>query len=194
MSLLEIIKRLNWVDIVVVILFARICYVGVSSGVLFELFKLLGTVFATYLSLHYYAVLGRYSFAHLGIKLMPQGFLDVFAFILLAFTGYLILFLLRQIFVKYVKLEPAAGLHKWGGFVCGLFRGLLLISLILFVFLISPIGYFRSSVTSSFLGKAFSGPAPSTYAGIWNGAMSKFATGEKFNSAVPETLKAFDKK
>ena len=55
--IVEIIKQFNWVDIFVIILSVRVLYIAVKNGLPVELFKLLGTIAAIYLSLHYYTIL-----------------------------------------------------------------------------------------------------------------------------------------
>ncbi len=51
--LLNIIKQLNWVDIFVLIVLLRTAYISRKAGLPREFFKLLGTVLAIYLSLHF---------------------------------------------------------------------------------------------------------------------------------------------
>jgi membrane protein required for colicin V production len=180
---MDIFKEINWVDIFFVIILLRICYISIKNGMPIEFFKLLGAVAAAYLSLHYYTSLAFFLRDRF-IKNSPLELLNFASFIILAFAGYLALFLLRQIFFRLIKVEPVPGLNKWAGIIFGLSRGLLFLSLIVFVFALSPLGYMKKSVAASYSGKSIFKIAPRAYEVIWNGIFSKFATSEKFNSSV----------
>ena len=183
--ILNIIKQFNWVDIFVIILLFRICYIAIKSGFVVELFKFLGTVLAIYLSLHYYTALADLVTRYLFIKEnMPLEFLDFIAFIILVIIGYLVFVILRGVFSQLIKTEAAPNLNRWGGLVLGIVRGILFSSLIIFILVISSVSYFKNSAGNSYLGKRLFKVAPTTYTKLWNGLMSKFMTGEKFNQAI----------
>ncbi|MFA4984126.1 MAG: CvpA family protein [Candidatus Omnitrophota bacterium] len=180
---MDIFKQINWVDIFFLILLLRICYVSLKNGMPIEFFKLLGTIAATYLSLHYYVALASFLSNRFlkGASLQTLSFLS---FLVLAIAGYAAFFLLRQVFFKLIKVEPLPGLNKWAGVIFGLLRGLLFLSLVLLVFAVSPLGYLKKSAADSYSGKPIFKIAPRVYEVIWNGIFCKFATSEKFNSAV----------
>jgi len=194
-SLFDIFKQLNWADVVFLILFARTIYVATSSGLLSEAFKLPGTILAAYLSLHYYSALSHLINSRLGsTEEASVGLWALVCFVFLALTGYLFFVLLRYLFLRFVKIELAAGVQKWGGFFLGLIRACLLVSLIVFILLISPLGYFGGSARKSYTGKFFFSFAPATYSTLWNGVMSKFMSQEKYNVSVQNLRKAFEVK
>lgn len=186
--LLNIIKQFNWVDIFVIILLLRICYIAVKKGFTFESFKFLGTILAVYLALHYYTVLSDWFRGRLPAteERMPLEFLDFLFFVLLALLGYGIFFLLREALSRFIKMEAVPRLNKWGGLVLGAGRGILLASLVVYVLIISSIDYFKESAQQSYLGSRLFQVAPSTYTAIWNNLMSKFMTKEKFNKTILE--------
>lgn len=97
--------------------------------------------------------------------------------------------LLRRIFFKLVKMVAVSALNKWGGFVLGITRGFLFAGLVIFIFVISGIGYLKKSVTSSYSGKAIFKISPATYGWVFNGLVSKLVTGEKFNQAILDVEK-----
>lgn len=185
--ILNIIRQFNWVDIFVIILLFRICYIAIKSGFVVELFKSLGTVLAIYLSLHYYTALADLVTRYLSIKeSMPLEFLDFIAFIILVIIGYFIFVILRQVFSQLIKTEAAPNLNRWGGLALGIVRGILFSGLIIFILVISCVGYFKGSAQSSYLGKRLFKVAPTTYTKLWNGIASKFMTKEKFNQTILE--------
>ena len=186
--LLEIIRKLNWVDLVIIILLFRIGYVSLKNGFSLELFKLLGTAAAIYLSLHYYTfcsdwVGGRTPFLKRG---MPLEYLDFICFIALALLGYLIFMGLRFAFYRFIKLEAVPRLNKWGGLVLGAIRGSLLVSLITVALVTSTIGYLKESAVDSYFGRRLFRVAPAAYSWLWQSIFSKFAKGEKFNNTIFE--------
>ena len=192
---LGILKQLNWFDVVVLILLFRIGYIALRSGLPIELFKLLGTVLAIYLSLHYYTAGSDFIRSRFAAdKKMPLEFLDFLVFLGLAISGYLILVLLRSVFYRFLKLEAVDRLNKWGGFLLGIARGMLVSGLIIFMLVISSISYLRMSVRSSYLGIRFFKVAPNTYSWLWNNLASKFMAQEKFNKTILEVQDSFVKK
>jgi len=184
MALLNILKQCNWVDIFFVILLIRICYVAIKNGFSVELFKLLGTLSAVYLSLHYYIIFSNYIVGRIGEKFIPLEELDFFSFITLAILGYLIFMLLGKAFSSFIHMEAVPNLNKWGSLILGIIRSFLLVSLLIFIFVIAPGSYFRNSVNNSYSGKRLFKIAPATYTWVWNSIMSKFRTQEKFNETI----------
>ena len=187
--LLDIIKQFNWLDIIVVIILFRICYIAVKSGLLVELFKILGTLLAIYLSLHYYTMLSDFFRNRIAVKSLPLEFLDFLSFTVLAILGYLIFVSLRDLFYHFIKMEAVPQLSKWGGLILGMGRGILLGGLIIFMLMISSVSYLKNSVKDSYSGKRLFKVAPATYSALWDNLMSKFATKEKFNSTILEVQK-----
>lgn len=187
--LLDIIKQFNWVDIIVVIILFRICYIAVKSGLPVELFKILGTLLAIYLSLHYYTMLSDFFRNRIAVKSLPLEFLDFLSFTVLAILGYLIFVSLRVLFHRLIKMEATPQFNKWGGLILGVGRGILLGGLIIFMLIISSVSYLKNSVKDSYSGKRLFKVAPATYSALWDNLMSKFATQEKFNSTILEVQK-----
>jgi len=184
MALLDILKQFNWVDIFFVILLIRICYVAIKNGFSVELFKLLGTISAIYFSLHYYIIFPDYIIGRIGAKNIPLEYLTFFSFVVLAILGYLIFMILSKVFSRFIQMEAVPNLNKWGSLILGIIRSFLLVSLLIFIFVIAPGSYFRNSVNNSYSGKRLFKIAPATYTWVWNSIMSKFRTQEKFNETI----------
>ena len=99
--------------------------------------------------------------------------------------------LLRSIFLHLVKMEAVPTLSKWGGFILGLARGFLTVSLIIFALVISSVAYLNTSVKKSYSGPRLLNVTVNVYTGIWDNLMSKFMTKEKFNKTVTEVQKDY---
>ncbi len=192
--MLNIIKQINWIDIFVIILLVRICYIAGEHGLLLESFKFLGTLSAVYLSLHYYKGLSDSIQNSIGLEDPPTHLFNLFSVIILAIIGYGIFALLRKGFSKLVKMEAEAHLNRWGGLVLGIIRGFLFSSLIIFIFVVSDSEYLNKSVISSYSGEYVFKIAPATYSSLWNNFFSKFMPQEKLNEAIPELEKLESKK
>lgn len=192
--LLGMLKEFKWVDIFVVIILFRICYIAIKNGLSQEIFKFLGALLALYLSLHYYSSLSDFMARRLGLKSIDGLFLDFVSFVVLSILGYLILVIFRKVFWRFIKFEPVLELNKWGGFILGIGRGILAVSLALYIFVISPAGYFRHSVQNSYSGKKMFKIAPATYRWFWDRIVSKFMAAEKFNLRVSEVQKDLETK
>lgn len=182
--ILDIAKQFNWFDIVVVILFLRICYVGTKSGFLVELFKILGTVFAIYLSFHYFTVTSDLIKDSFPFKLSPIEFVDFLCFISLAILGYLVFLVLRMVILHFIKMEAIPKLSRWGGLFLGVWRSFLFTSLVVFILVISTFGYFKKSADTSYTAKFLFKIAPAVYSGLWNGFASKFMAKEELNQTA----------
>jgi len=190
--LFDIFKRLNWVDLVVIIAFVRICYVAFKTGFTIELFKLLGIIFAIYISMHYFT-----AFSDILVRRgattekVPLEFTDFISFLLLVIAAYLVFMFLRSVFYRFIKMEAAPNLQKWGGFVLGIFRAFFTIGLIIFMLVISSFTYTKDSVISSYTGRSSFKTAPATYSWIWYNLVSKFMNNEKFNKTILEIKEEF---
>ncbi len=182
----SIIKYINWVDICLVILLFRICYIAVKNGFPQEVFKIFGVVAAVYFPMHYYTVLAGAIRGVFGLQGNALGSLEFFIFVTLVVLIYLVFVVLQKLFSKALKVEALPTLNKWGGFILGLTRTLLLASLLMFILLLSGSGFFDKGVKESYSGKYVAGIAPAVYSSLWHGIFSKFFAGEKFNDNVLE--------
>lgn len=183
------VRQFNWLDIVVIIIFVRTVYIAVKNGFPVEIFKLAGTVFSIYVSLHYYTGLSDAFTNKLISNIFPVEFIDFISFLILTILGYFVFFVLRWIFFRFVKIETISMLNRWGGAFTGSIRALLLISLVMYGLMISSVSYLHDSVKRSYFGKPAFKFAPAVYSGMWNGILSKFITQEKLNPAIGEVEK-----
>jgi uncharacterized membrane protein required for colicin V production len=183
-NILDLSRQLNWVDIVVFIVFLRLSFISVKQGMGVEFFKFLGTFCGLYLSLHYYFSCAKYLSGWSASKDYPAVMLEFTAFAVLFFFGYLLFWSFRYLTFRFMTAEIDPQLSRWGGLAFGFLRALFLSSLLLFVFMLTKVEYFKNSVRYSFSGNAVSKVAPATYTFIWESIVSKLNFGEEYNSAV----------
>ncbi len=188
---MDIVKQFNWVDIFVIIILIRICYVSMKSGFSAEVFKLPGTVLAIYLAFHYYIGLGDIVRKYVSEEMVPLEFIDFICFVLLVLLGYLLFLILREAFSRFLKLEAVPLVNRWGGLVLGAGRGILLAGLVIFMLFISSADYFKESVKKSYSGTRLFKVAPLTYRVVLEDFIVKFFPDEKYNEVVSDIEQNF---
>ncbi len=192
--ILDIFNQTNFIDIIIVIILFRICYIAAKMGLAIEFFKFLGVIFATYVSLHYYTKVSDIIQRSLLPKGMPLEFADFVIFLVLAQVIYLGFVVIRNIFCHFIKLEAVPEISKFGGLLLGLIRGFLVVGLLVYTLSISSINYLTNSVKNSYLGSRAFLISPNTYSWLWNNIFSKFSATEKLNSTVTEVIDRFNSK
>ena len=181
---IDFLRQINWLDIFVLILLVRICYISIKNGLPVQLFWFLGSISAVYLSLHYYASFSAFLGKRFPSEWMPAEYWSLAAFVLLAIVGYFSFVLLQKLFSRYITLQATPRLNKYGGLVLGALRGILVVGLIIFLFSISSVAYLQNTVSHSYSGQHFFKVAPATYTWLWKNIMSKFMTSERSNADV----------
>lgn len=183
--MIDILKQFNWLDILLLVFFVRICVIASQKGLSVEIFKVLGTFFCIYLSFHYYSLFANAVYSLPFFKFMSFDLVDFACFLILVFAGYFVFILLRRLFGMLFKMEDTPGLfNKWTGFALGIIRGVLCCSLLVYILFISGSGYLQQSTRNSMFAKPIFNIAAETYHGIWNGLMSKMMPLEKINKSV----------
>lgn len=182
----EIVRQLNWVDVLIIIFALRICYVGISNGLLSEFLKSLGTLCAIYLSLHYYTLAADVLRNRFNLSAIPLRFLDFLCFIFISALAFLLFVLLHNVISHFVKTEEMPSLNKWGGFIFAVIRAYLFTALLTFALAVSSVGYLLKSVNNSYLGSKTVITAPAIYNSLWQGFFSKVMKNEEFNHMVLE--------
>ncbi len=168
----EAFQRINWVDVLIVILLIRTSYMGAKTGLSTEIFKMIGVLSALYFGIKYYPLIGSW----MGSKIsLPTEVSEGAAFLVLALISILSLKLMSFGLEKVVKITFADKLSKWGGFIIGLSRGGLILSILFMFFGIIQAGYLLKSVEErSLTGPFIQKIAPFTYQAITKASLSDF--------------------
>ncbi len=171
---MNILQRLNWIDLLVCGIFVRIIYAGMKAGLAAEFIKLMGLVFGSIIALHYYVSLNQ-------VFGMPPEFGYVFFFALL-----LTVFISSFKFVRdglFILIRPEAHplVDKWGSLLIAVFRGLLACSLIVIFLRLTGISYIQRMTTSAITGNIAARFAPSIYENTYEGMLKKLFPTERLN-------------
>lgn len=191
--ILNILKQFNWFDFLLIVIFIRTCLVALKRGFAIEIFKLLGTIVAIFLAFHYYTAVSDFLNERSFWEVVPLEFFDFLVFASLVVLGYLSILIIRFAILRMAKIEAISLLNKWGGLLIGLFRSLLLTSLVAFMLTISTISYLSSSVKDSYFGTKVIQVDISTYKTIWYGVYSKFFPNSRINPVIDEVMQILEK-
>jgi len=179
----EIVSNLNWLDIVIIILFLRMTYSGLMKGFPTEIFKIIGILIGAIFSLNYYPALG--ALINSKIKL-SQELVEFNSYLVILFSGIICLALLRDIVLKFVKIEAVSSLNKWGGIFLGLVRSAIVISAIFYSFLIINNEYLKTSLKKSYFSKNIIKIDAKIYEFTWQNLVIRFSPEEPFNKQAIE--------
>ena len=143
-NIMEILTKINWVDVLIVILIVRTSYVSLQDGLSHELLPLVGSVCMLIFSLHYYTKIAAFLY-YMGFTI-PMVFLDLVGFIA-AFVCIGLLFKLIKLFIdKIIKVSWHPLIERFGGLIAGVVRGAVLTSTILIIIVLIPLPYLQWSV------------------------------------------------
>lgn len=157
----EVFHRINWVDILVVILLFRTSYIGARTGLSEEIFRIIGILLGLFFSMKYYSALGTLLNTNISL---PQELINGITFFILILLSILSMKLVSLGLTKIVKLAFADKIDKWGGFIVGLFRGAVILSLLFTLFGIVQVDYLVKSVEErSLAGPYIKQMAPNVY-------------------------------
>ena len=157
----EYFLRLNWVDIIILILLLRTTYTGFTRGLGYEVLNLIGLIATVVIAIHNYKYLGTFFVNRLDL---PVEFSNFIGFLILAFGTVLVFRYIRNIFYRYLKVGIFPILERFGGLIFGFIRGCLLVSIVLLCLLLIPNSYIRGSIYHKSLGgMLFLKAAPTCY-------------------------------
>jgi uncharacterized membrane protein required for colicin V production len=181
----EIITRLNWVDILFLIIIIRIAYVGSRQGITVEIAKLVGLILSLVVAYHYYPALSNIVVSH---SPFPAGFANLICFVFVLVFVNLLFALFRQAVALIIKVESTHFLNTWGGLLLGALRAWIFCSVFIYILFISGFGYIEKSARQSYSASYFAKTAPAIYSFTFESIIGKFFPEEKINSAVFEVI------
>lgn len=159
---MELAARVNWVDILVVILMLRISYVAFRDGLSREIFSVLGSILIMLLAMHYYTVLGGYISRN--AMNMPIELANFISFLVLVAALGLLVRLLRVLLDKIVKVEWYPAIDKFGGLAVGIIKAYVVTGIVLTALSLVPLSYLQSSIKDkSLTGKYVLEAGPQVY-------------------------------
>ncbi|MDO8582901.1 MAG: CvpA family protein [bacterium] len=140
---------LNWVDYLILAVFAFYAYEGYSSGFLASLLDLANFILSFLLGLKFYGLIAGILISKFAL---PQGISDAIGFFIVTFATEILIGILIK---KFLNFEPdiLKTLNRWSGTLPGVLSGIILISFILTLIVALPISApIKRSISSSKIG------------------------------------------
>ncbi|MBF0594457.1 MAG: CvpA family protein [Candidatus Omnitrophica bacterium] len=187
---MDILKHLNWVDIVVAVIAIRIIFVSSQTGFVVEFLKLLAAVVAVFVSFHYFTGLAA---VFVKVPLAPSV-LHTVAFVLLWGMTLLICRFIRDGFLALFSVQAQDGIDKWGAAVISIGRVVVTASVVMFVFLATGQKYMETMTLSSFSSRYILAVSPNIYISGCDHVVTRLFPTEKKNPAVAQIMKSVAKK
>ena len=159
---MEILTKINWVDVLVVILILRTSYVAFQDGLSHEILPFIGSLCMLVFSLHYYNKIALYLY-NIGFAL-PMSVLNLLGFILSAVCIGILFRFIKAIIDKIIKVSWHPLIERFGGLLAGVIKGAVLTSMILIIIVLIPLSYLQWSVRDrSMTGVYFLRIGPAIY-------------------------------
>ena len=159
---MEILTKINWVDVLVLILILRTSYVSLQDGLSHEILPLVGSLCMLVFSLHYYNKIALYLY-NIGFTL-PISVLNLLSFILSVVCIGILFRFIKAIIDNIIKISWHPLIERFGGLLAGVIRGVVLTSTILIIIVLIPLPYLQQSVRDrSMTGVYFLRIGPAIY-------------------------------
>lgn len=159
---MDVILKLNWIDVLAVIIILRISYISFQNGLSHEIFPLVVSIVSITLSLRYYnniAVFIKHNMMNANIYI-----LNLVVFIcLIAILGIIGRFL-RAILDVIIKVTWHPLIERFGGLIIGSMRSVIVTSMVLIAIALVPVSYLQWSIRDrSLTGMYFLRVGPAIY-------------------------------
>ncbi len=183
--MMEFIRKLNGIDLLLILLAVRTFYSAMNGGFVAEFVKNLGVFVSVFAALHYYVKLAAYIGQNIKFAVpvsQPLAFVMIWLVVLFVFRYF------REGLGMVFTVQTVSLVDRWGAAVISVVRFILTGSLILFLFLLAHEPYMEHLTRASFSQKYVLPVAPEVYRKITRGLVTKFYPDEKINQAVFDQL------
>jgi len=167
---MDMLSKVNWVDILVVIIMLRTIYISFQNGLSHEIFPLFGAVLKLILALHFYSKLG--SALHGSINFISVSVCNMASFLaIVLIIGFAMMFL-KGLVDAIIKVTWHPLIEKIGGMVVGVIKGAISASMVLIFLALVPLSYLQSSIKDkSLYGMLFLNIGPAIYLTVSGGGV-----------------------
>lgn len=146
-----LLHRVNWIDIIALILLVRITYVSSRIGVGKQILPVILLIFILTASFHNYGVIASFFAGRYAFSASVCRFLSYFFITIVFSVGYHIISRVAGFRLLSEEMEPGR-IEKVGGAALGIVRSGLIIGMLLTGLLLLPVRFAESGVKKSFLG------------------------------------------
>ncbi len=165
------IQHINWVDVLVFVILARLAAIGFKRGLSGELFDFTAALSAAFVGISSYERLSLWLRSRLAL---PSTITEVISLTALIAAVVLIWKLVELAVGSVARLEVVSQVNAFGGMALGILRGMILVSLTLLGLELTSLGYFHTSIEQrSLVGAGVRSVAPSLYQAVWRALPAK---------------------
>ncbi len=177
----EIFSQINIIDILMLAILARVVFIGYKNGVGVEFYKVIATLVASFVVLHYFTALAKF---FIDWARFTKPLAEFVSFILLWLVITALFALIRDGLLTIFKIKISPVIDKGGGLLLGLGRAFLTCSLALILIYVSGIGYFIKQAKYSLSAGYLKEVAPNVYEITFNQLIKPFFPAEKINRRI----------
>ncbi|MBF0387137.1 MAG: CvpA family protein [Candidatus Omnitrophica bacterium] len=181
---MEMLKSINWVDVMVMVIAIRIIYISAQTGFVVEFLKTLAALTALFVSFHFFSLVGG---AVPKINFSPE-ILAATAFLVLWMVTLLLCKFCRDGFMMLFSVKAENAVDKWGAVVIAVGRVVVTASMALFLLLLSGQKYLQNMTLSSLSGRHVLLVAPVIYREGCDRVITRLFPDQKKNPAVGHVL------
>ena len=183
---MEILYRINWVDIVIVVMGIRIIFMAMQTGFVVELLNGLAAVAAVLVSCHFFT---RLAAVGLRTRILPE-IMTTSAFVLLCVATLAVCWFIKNGLFMHFTVQAQNALDKWGAAVLSCARVLVAGSLLIFGLMISGNQYLKRMSAESLTGTKIVRVAPAIYTVVCDRVVTPLFPHEKKNPAVADVTRS----
>jgi len=146
----DILQKVNWVDILALILLIRITYISSHVGVGKQILPLALLIIILSISLYNYKIIAGFFIDRYAFQASISMFLSYFFIALFFFVIYYLISRFMGLCFLPGEIIPG-GVEKIGGIILGLTRSFFILGILLIGLLLTPIKFVENSVKNSHL-------------------------------------------
>jgi len=179
--LLDIIQKLNWIDVVIIVVMLRALYIGLKRGCVNEIFQLMAVLAAIFIIFHYDHFCSKFLENRIFFK--PEIAQGVTFFALWALIALVCKFVRDGVSLVF-KIEAKSFFDKIGGLSVAFIRGAFVASLLLALFTTTGSEYLSRNIQGSYFSSQIAPLAPSVYKFVFKGFINKYFPNEQMSQGV----------
>jgi uncharacterized membrane protein required for colicin V production len=161
---MEILKSINWLDLIILVLILRTVYIGAKLGLTAELFNFFGVLVGLVCAVVWYSRTADVLVMNFKLPVWLSQFL---CFIIIAQFVRLIFKYGMALLLKILNVQFVPQIERIGGGIIGLGRGVILSGIIIVAIGLIPNDYLKESIeVKSFTGRFLIKAVESTYVSL----------------------------
>ena len=176
---------INVADLLVACIFCRCIYIGAKAGILFEIFKIIGMVFANIITAHYFV---RFAYFLAGMIPLPFPYLQTLSFVILWLLVVLVFHFVGEGWLLAFNLRDREPVWPIAGGVLGAARAVLVSGLFFILIFVSGDSSLSARARSSFFGFYLQDVTPQIYAWAYDEGIARMFPAEPRNDKVFELV------